>query len=81
VQYCAARVGIVQNPVIASDSLSVLTKMLVAKADKGLTPELDMELDALSSMTEQDSVNTGIGSSIFKVHALPDAKLLTGVTE
>jgi hypothetical protein len=81
VEYCAARVGVVVNPEMAGDSISVLAKTLVAQADKsGLTPELDQELDMLSSIMEQDPVNTSIGADVIAVHPLADSKILTGLT-
>jgi len=82
VEYCAARVGIVEFPEMASDSISILTKMLVAQADKtGLTPELDAELDNLSAITEIDPIRTSIGADILTTHPLQDNQILTGLTK
>ncbi|MFA5135441.1 MAG: hypothetical protein WC505_06685 [Patescibacteria group bacterium] len=82
VEYCAARVGIVEFPEMASDSVAVLAKMLVKQADiTGLTPALDEELDVVGRMTETDPLSTAIGSSKLTSHSLPDSKLLTGLTE
>jgi hypothetical protein len=82
VQYCCARVGIVDQPEVPSEAVELLQKVLVDRANHGLTAAVDRELDALARMTQREPKEIGfnrLGSrDILNVR---NNQILTGLTE
>ena len=79
IQYCAARVGVVQAPTMAEESVDFLQRVLAAQAEKGLTPAVDRELDFLGHVAHRESQDIGFKNMTSR--AVPADKLLTGLTE
>lgn len=79
IQYCAARVGVVQAPELAGESVDFLQRVLAAQAEKGLTPAVDRELDFLGHVTHQEPQDVGFRH--LTARSVPPDKLLSGLTE
>lgn len=79
IQYCAARVGVVQAPTMAEESVDFLQRVLAAQAEKGLTPAVDRELDFLGHVAHREPQDIGFKNMTSR--AVPADKLLTGLTE
>lgn len=82
IQYCAARLGFIQRPDMTDDGLQFLQHVLVDKANQaGLTPQLNRELELLTSVARNRSKTPAAGprNVTSRQADLPDSKVLTGV--
>jgi hypothetical protein len=82
--YCAARMGVLQNPRLYSESISCLEKYLTDKANGQFTKQITAELEALTRVTKM-SQKPGISrvgfAKLISKDNLPHNKLLTGITK
>lgn len=82
VQYCAARVGLVESPRLTRDGVSLLQTILVAQAKKGLTAVVDRELDCLARIAQREPDDLGTGNVRSRdVLSLGNNQILTGLTK